>query len=592
MKNVKCLSVAVAVVMLVCAAPVFAGTLTVTSSVDTYPDATAGSLRAILAQASDGDTITFDASLAGETINIVTVPTAHEDSSLVVDKAVIIQGPEGGIVIDGGWNKVAASDTGGRIFLIKEGLSKVVFNNVTMRRGHSRPWGVYNNLFVQGGAVGAYSPVRFESCTFVENAGCDINVNWVPAGRGGGAIYAEADVELVSCRLEGNCIPAGSVSYGGAIYMAQGALVARNCVFDSNYSRSYCGGIRMAPEATSVLLEDCLVEHGYCPGGNGAHAGFMWANMSNAAGKFIRFNRCVFRDNYLEAAGGFGGALYAESAVPVTITDCEFSECRTGNGGAVRSHGNPTIFVNCTFTGGASSGDSWGPALDIRNTTYFVNCTFGGNVFLDMQNSGGGSAITLGNPTMLLNCVLAYNYRNVGDGATGDILTNNDIGKFNSSWTCVNTIANGVDANGAAITLALTLEDVDSASKIFADYRSVDSVKFFGTTAALRQSLVFPDYIADKSGKYRSRVFAPVKGGLLDGTGWPVKVNADYTHICYSVDGGATWTDLYTSGTPDDSTLALISADQRGVPYKNGVPPIGAATYVETSDSGLLIVVR
>lgn len=571
---------------------VVARTITVTSTADEYPTGPEGSLRAALAAAEDGDTITFDTSLAGGTINIVTVPTAHEDSSLVVDKSVTIQGPEGGIVIDGGWNKVAASDTGGRIFLIKEGLSKVVFNNVTMRRGHSRPWGAYNNLFVQGGAVGAYSPVRFEDCAFVENAGCDINVNWIPAGRGGGAIYAEADVELVFCRLEGNSIPAGSVSYGGAIYMAQGALVARNCVFDSNYSRSFCGGIRMAPDATSVLLEDCLVEHGYCPGGNGVHAGFMWANMSNVAGKFIRFNRCAFRDNYLETAGGFGGALYAESAVPVTITDCEFSECRTGNGGAVRSHGNPTVYVNCTFTGGASRDDSWGPALDIRNTTYLVNCTFGGNVFLDMRNSGGGSAIALGNPTTLLNCVLAYNYRNVGDGATGDILTNSDIGKFSSSWTCVNTIANGVDAKGVPITLASKLDVVDSASKIFADYRSVDSVKFFGTTAALRQSLVFPELASDDNGKYRSRVFAPAKGGLLDGTGWLVKANADYTHICYSSDGGGTWTDLYKNGTPDDSTLAPITADQRGVPYKNGVPPIGAATVAETSASGLQIFIR
>ena len=569
----------------------FAKTITVTSTADDYPTGPEGSLRAALASAEDGDTITFASSLAGGTISIVTVPTAHEDSSLVIDKAVTIQGPEGGVVIDGGWNGVAASDTGGRIFLIKEGLPNVEFNNVTLRRGHSRPWGAYNNLYVQGGAVGTYSPVRFENCAFVENAGCDINVNWIPAGRGGGAIYAEADVELVSCRLEGNSIPAGSVSYGGAIYMAQGTLVARNCVFDSNYSRSFCGGIRMASDATSVLLEDCLVEHNYCPGGNGVHAGFMWANMSRADGKFIRFNRCVFRDNYLESAGGFGGVLYAESEVPVTITECEFSECRTGNGGAARSHGNPTIYVNCTFTGGASTGDSWGPALDIRNTTYLVNCTFGGNVFLDMWNSGGGSAITLGNPTTLLNCVLAYNYRNVGEGATGDILTNNDIGKFNSNWTCVNTIANGVDAKGAAITLASTLDDVDSASEIFADYQAVDSVKFFGTTATLRQSLIFPALAADEKNKYRSRVFAPVKGGLLDGTGWPVKANADYTHICYSADG-ETWTDLYKSGTPDDTSLALITADQRGVPYYKGKTPIGAATYLADNVPGFMLYVR
>ena len=237
------------------------------------------------------------------------------------------------------------------------------------------------------------------------------------------------------------------------------------------------------------------------------------------------------------------------------------------------------------------TGDTWGPALDMRQNTYVINCTFGGNMFLDNRNSGGGSATASGAAAYYLNCVCAYNYRNVGEGVSDAVVLNGDIGKFGGNWTLLNTVANGKDADGKTdLVYASSLDDVKNASKLFTDYQTINKVKIYANSANLKDDYVVPAFAEDKKNEYRSCVFSPVKGGILDGTGWPVKVNADYTHICYSADGGTTWTDLYKNGTPDDSTLELITKDQRGVAYYKGKTPIGAATIEPTA--GLYLIIR
>jgi hypothetical protein len=73
----------------------------------------------------------------------------------------------------------------------------------------------------------------------------------------------------------------------------------------------------------------------------------------------------------------------------------------------------------------------------------------------------------------------------------------------------------------------------------------------------------------------RSRVIEIAKEGPLDGTGYYVKHSEDWADIIYSKDGSK-WTTLL--GSNDKATIPL-TADQRGVAYKNGKPPIGAATF-------------
>ena len=121
------------------ALPALAATLTVTSTDDTSPTATAGSLRAALANAADGDTITFDSSIAGQTITIAGTLAAAADTSLVIDgKALTIAGPQGGITINGGWNYTESeeSNAGSRIFLVTNTTAVTTIRNLTLTGGH------------------------------------------------------------------------------------------------------------------------------------------------------------------------------------------------------------------------------------------------------------------------------------------------------------------------------------------------------------------------------------------------------------------------------------------------------------------------
>ena len=99
--------------------------------------------------------------------------------------------------------------------------------------------------------------------------------------------------------------------------------------------------------------------------------------------------------------------------------------------------------------------------------------------------------------------------------------------------------------------------------------------------------VVYPPITDNPKNPNQPRVVGIVKGGMLDGTGYPVKANADFSYIAYSADNGATWTDFY--GT-DDGTAQLITADQRGIAYYKGKTPIGAATFAQAA--GLTILFK
>ena len=68
------------------AVPAVATANVTTLTVTTTADSGAGSLRAAIAAASDGDTIQFDAALNGQTINLTS-------AELAIDKNITISGP-------------------------------------------------------------------------------------------------------------------------------------------------------------------------------------------------------------------------------------------------------------------------------------------------------------------------------------------------------------------------------------------------------------------------------------------------------------------------------------------------------------------
>ena len=539
-----------------------------------------GMLRYALASARDGDTVTFSPGVG--CVKMLVVNDMKADTSFVIDKAVTIEG--NGVVVDGGWAGGVKDSTGGRIFMIPTDVSgKVTIRNLTMQNGHGRGWNggsgwSFSNQYFQGGAMCALSPVRFENCSFVHNAAADETAH-APAMRGGGAIYAESDVEISGCFFNGNEIPAGSTSYGGAILVANGMLTVENAVFDGDFSNSYGGG---AITLSNGGLTICGTVFEGVRSSNCGGAIFV---LDSSSPMLIKDS--VFRNAYCSSENG--GAIYVKNsgkAQCLTLANCEFSNISAGsNGGIVRIEDNAQLrAINCSFVN--SSAVNWGSSLDVRYVGCFVNCTFTGAMDLGTQSTAENGGVLLFNSgSCFLNCV---EVGNVLHAKSSDFVTNRGIARYKttSPATYYRCIANGLQVDRAT-PLDLATDSV------FADpFETRKIIQHCGGTQTLHQDFDFPVLAADPKNEYRSRVVVPAKGGLLDGTGYPVKANADYTHVCFSADDGATWTDLYKDASADDSTLALITSDQRGVAYYKGKPPIGAATYVEDGPAGFSIIIR
>ena len=593
---------------------VVADTITVTSTADEFPvkdgvfdpdQLTQGTLRWALANAQDGDTITFDASLAGQTITIKGIEDVRKDTSLLVDKGVSIVGPAGGITIDSTF-KDGSRDHGGRLFNVPAGVaSKVTFSGIRFYRGNGRGWSVVDNKNFPGGACYVGSPVKFENCVFDECRNGYPAYHTKGVDNGGGAILAAAHLELDGCEFTG-CGLDGGNNWGGAIMLAgkDGSplkFVAKDTTFVNCYSLSHGGALWIHTGVSSATFTRCLFVRCETRGDN-LRGGAIYADPT--AGSVIRFDSCSFRENSLGnslGVDGFGGAIYACRGKWI-FNRCEFyRNVAYACGGALAlrdgSNGEPEcLAVNSTFCQNWCG--SHGGAADVRNGSCFVNCTFVGNRICNSVNCTASASIYSENACSLLNCCSVY-AANVNGWFSGSTTTPVSTGNY-SGLAGGSKPVNCLTSNYTPVIDLDNAEQLAAMSKLFTGYEywvypipqwksSYKEVEYWSPA---NEKVTTPTITDDQNHPERPRVCGIEKGGPLDGTGYPVKVNADYTHICYSVDGGVSWTDLYTSGTPDDSTLALISADQRGVPYYKGKTPIGAATYVETSDSGLLIVVR
>ena len=121
-----------------------------------------------------------------------------------------------------------------------------------------------------------------------------------------------------------------------------------------------------------------------------------------------RISNCIFHDNV--AAGGSGGAYYADSAYGTVVSNCLFyGNSATNNGGAVcLSHAEGSAnfqkFVDCVFTNNTSTASSskyGGGAVYVDRKIELENCFFADNV----ATSGQGGHACVGLYSILKGCV-------------------------------------------------------------------------------------------------------------------------------------------------------------------------------------------
>ena len=230
--------------------------------VNNTSDGGAGSLRAIIANACGGSTITFAANVRGA-INLTS-------GELLINKNLTINGPGARLL---SVQRSAASGTPSfRIFHIVN--AKVVISGLTV-------------------------------------AGGQVSGNSFPASYGGGILNEEDTLTLSKCVLSGN----SASSNGGAILNYRGVLNLANCTLDQNSASGSGGAILNADYSggssnqANLVLTNCTLNKNQA----GQYGGAIYSDGTSSGYSTLTLTNCTLNQN--TAALGAGG-IYNDALNP------------------------------------------------------------------------------------------------------------------------------------------------------------------------------------------------------------------------------------------------------------------------------------
>jgi hypothetical protein len=385
-------------------------TLTVINNADSG----AGSLRAVLAAAQNGDSIDFATNLSGQTI-------ALTSGELDITRNITISGLGAG--------KLTVSGRGiSRVFAVPSGVTASI-SRLTIADGYAD----------QGGGLSNSGNLTLAQVALTSN-----EVSGDSAFSGvGGAIFndAGATLNVLQSLFECNQVIGGTgIGFGGGIFNL-GTVTIAGSTFDRNTA---LGG-----------LEDLVI-------GQGGQGGAI-DNQNNGS---VTITASTFTNNQAEqgqATYGIGAAIDSENGTSLTVSDSAFtgntaSGSVFGSGGAVFSYAGSMAFSNCSFAGNqvTSAGFSDGGALeDQAGPAMLTNCTFTDNRDIGTDGASTGAAavsnVLQGAQMTMTSCVLSGNLSQAGYGADGV----NSFGQANggaifNGYQSVLTVTNCTIENNAA----------------------------------------------------------------------------------------------------------------------------------------------
>ena len=290
--------------LLMLALPAVAPAATVVNTNDTG----AGSLRALVAAANDGDTIDFDASLAGATITLTS-------GQIAISSALTIDGGSRRITISGGHISRVFEVTG----------DPVVIKSLT----------IFNGSFTGAGGGGGISNTGTLTLTDVTVWACVSSAN-------AGGIRNTGHLTMNRCAVFGN---SASNGYGGGIdNTLGGVLTMTNCTVNGNWTSFNGGGIDNSLSGSTVSLLFCTIADNVAAGlGGGVYTQEGDANAltsgSSIIGKNAAFggNDCagtLVSGNYNVLGDGSGCVISGVTTDDVTGQDPKL--------GSLEFNGGPT----------------------------------------------------------------------------------------------------------------------------------------------------------------------------------------------------------------------------------------------------------
>jgi len=324
-----------------------AAPIVVTTSADSGP----GSLRAAVAAAVTGDTITFDPALSGQTITLTT-------GEIAIKKAITITGP-------GAANLTISGNHVSRIFNVNINAVSTItdlsfINGLTSSDGGaivaSANLTLACNVFtgnqasINGGAAASRFGAAFNisDCTFSNNT----------SGFLSGALYTDGlNNSIARTTFTGNKVL--NAGWAGALYN-DGVLSIIRSTISNNLNVGKGGAAGGIYSDGTVTIVDSTIS------GNRADIGGVAGGFYNAG--TVTFRNSTISGNSVGDAAGFfaaqGGGIFNEEGANVTVLDSTIANNSTGasgQGGGIYSDGNltvhnSTIAGNTTGSGGTGGG--------------------------------------------------------------------------------------------------------------------------------------------------------------------------------------------------------------------------------------------
>jgi hypothetical protein len=394
-------------------------------TVTTLLDNVAGSLRAEVLPAQDGDRIQFADGLGGQ----ITLTTGE----IALNHSIRIEGPGLDVIqVSGNHN--------GRIFNVAANQT-VSISGLTIKDGALTGQG-------DGGGILNDGMLTVTESALSDNAAPDA----------GGGIYNTGVLTLDRSALSGN----DARNVGGALFNSGGTVAITNCTISGNTAGYQAGGIDNV--GGPLTITDSTVS------GNSALDGAGVVNTN--FGGTLTFTRCTVSGNTAGREGGGilngatlrvtdsgvrdntaldGAGVYNASGTSVAVTGSTFSGNRaTRDGGGLMSVGRNVSVLNSTFSDNVAGGQGGGVYNFYLNSLLtLADSTVSGNA---AGGQGGGVATATGPETDVRNSLIAGNsagsspdvvralrslgHNLIGDGTGGSGYADTDL---------VGTAANPID---------------------------------------------------------------------------------------------------------------------------------------------------
>jgi predicted outer membrane repeat protein len=280
-------------------------------------DSGPGSLRQAVADVTNGGLITFDPSIAGQTITL--------SSTITINKSLTIDGSSLSSRIE-----ISGNDSVRILRIINS--PHVTLKSLVLRNG--RMTGTYDSEWGAAMYIDGTCNVSIQDSVIRNNA-----------AYSAGAIYMGYYIHLTILNSEISSNTAENNT--GAIYAYGGTLTIRNSTIANNTSGAAGGALYFSNSGIYVIEDNVFAGNQASVGG----AVYVYHGATNMA---VDFRRNLFSGNIASARGG--ALVYVSGALdfPMVVENNTFYDNQSGQGGGIYADGMADL-KNNTFSGNSAT---------------------------------------------------------------------------------------------------------------------------------------------------------------------------------------------------------------------------------------------